>query len=49
MIATSIITKVNKSLYVMYLSTTPFAKLETDGMAALPAAWISIVNGCEIL
>ena len=42
-IATIIITKVNKSLYVMYISTTPFARLETDGMTALPAAWVSIL------
>ncbi|NLC18586.1 MAG: hypothetical protein GX757_05090 [Clostridiales bacterium] len=36
--ATSIITKVNKSPYVTYISTTPFEELETDGMTALPAA-----------
>ncbi len=42
MIATSIITNVNKSLYVMYISTTPFARLETDGMTVLPAAWLNI-------
>ncbi len=42
-IATIIITKVNRSLYVMYIRTTPFARLETDGMTALPAALISIL------
>ncbi len=43
MIATSIITNVNKSPYVMYISTTPFARLETDGMTVLPAALLSIL------